>query len=76
MSSKSDDSKSHCKFCNTDIRAHLKDLRDHAETKKHKMRCPPMVKALMVPVSKGIATDEAGVMVERHHSVHMLLKQK
>ncbi|KAL1252639.1 hypothetical protein QQF64_017332 [Cirrhinus molitorella] len=32
----------------TEIRAHLKDLKDHAETKKHKMRCLPTVKPFTV----------------------------
>lgn len=45
MPSKGDDSKACCKFCNTDKQAHLKDLKDHAETKKHKMWCQPTVKA-------------------------------
>lgn len=48
-----DEGKARCKFCNTEIRAHLKDLRDHAATKKHTARClAPSVKTFTVSAAK------------------------
>lgn len=97
MPSKGDDSKACCKFCNTEKQAHLKDVKDHAETKKHKMWCLPTVKAFTVRKANvsdasicddrccWIATyvtchtsspDKANIMVGRHHSMYILLKQK
>jgi len=34
-----DDSKACCKYCNTEIRAQLNDLKEHDATNKHKSRC-------------------------------------
>ena len=34
-----EEGKAHCKYCNVDIRAHFKDLKDHATTKKHMTKC-------------------------------------
>ncbi|KAE8280143.1 hypothetical protein D5F01_LYC22285 [Larimichthys crocea] len=45
-----DDSKARCKYCNTEIRAQLNDLKEHGATKKHKSRCEPRVKSFAVPV--------------------------
>ncbi|KAJ8332032.1 hypothetical protein SKAU_G00429860 [Synaphobranchus kaupii] len=70
MPSKADDSKAHCKFCSTDIRAHLKDMKDHNETKKHKMRCLPTVKAFTLAVRE----DRQGI-VELQKQVEKLTQK-
>ena len=49
-----DDSKARCKFCNTEIRAHLNDLKEHGATKKHKFRCAPSVKSFAVRMGSGV----------------------
>ena len=46
-----DECKARCKYCNTEIRAQLSDLKDHASTKKHKSRCVPSVKSFTVPMA-------------------------
>ncbi len=43
-----DESKAFCKYCQSEIRAQLSDLKEHANTKKHKLRCAPSVKAFTV----------------------------
>ncbi len=49
-----DDSKARCKYCNTEIRAQLNDLKEHGATKKHKSRCVPSVKSFAVAVGSGV----------------------
>lgn len=44
-----DESKAFCKYCQkSEIRAQLNDLKEHANTKKHKLRRAPSVKAFTV----------------------------
>ena len=52
-----DDSKARCKYCNTEIRAQLNDLKEHGATKKHKSRCAPSVKSFAVPVGSGVGQN-------------------
>lgn len=36
-----DDTRAYCKYCKTDLRAHLSDLKDHANGKKHRKIAEP-----------------------------------
>lgn len=52
-----DNSKARCKYCGTEIRAHLHDLKAHGATKKHTARCVPSVKSFAVPVGSGSGSN-------------------
>lgn len=43
-----DDTKAFCKYCQSEIRAQLNDLKVHANTKKHKLHCAPSIKTFTV----------------------------
>lgn len=43
-----DDTKAFCKYCQSEIRAQLNDLKEHTNTKKHKSRCAPSIKTFTV----------------------------
>ena len=48
-----DPAKASCKYCNTIIRSHYNDLKEHGQTNKHQPRCAPSVKSFNVPASAG-----------------------